>query len=221
MEPRLPQFLAVRDKWDPQRRLRSAQSRAHVRDDLNPGLDEGGHPRRNERHGSRARAAARRARRPVFLLGIDAGRSSTKSAADLDGARPAQRQVGHAICDLERPERLRGGARRRRRGARRVRHGDRHRGACSPRRRRSRPTSSSRAGSSTVNYAQHGRLLRARAQAPARARRRLAGRVLVGRGRPRAQAGRASTARARRGCRVYLEALDHKFHAAGPATCSA
>jgi hypothetical protein len=27
MEPRLPQFLAARDKWDPKRRLRSAQSR--------------------------------------------------------------------------------------------------------------------------------------------------------------------------------------------------
>jgi FAD/FMN-containing dehydrogenase len=27
MEPRLPAFLAARDKWDPKRRLRSAQSR--------------------------------------------------------------------------------------------------------------------------------------------------------------------------------------------------
>jgi decaprenylphospho-beta-D-ribofuranose 2-oxidase len=27
MEPRLPQFIALRDRWDPARRLRSAQSR--------------------------------------------------------------------------------------------------------------------------------------------------------------------------------------------------
>ena len=38
----------------------------------------------------------------VFLMGIDAEQLA-RSAADLKARDPAQRDVGHAVCDLERP----------------------------------------------------------------------------------------------------------------------
>lgn len=39
----------------------------------------------------------------VFLLGIDADQLA-RSAADLKSRHPEQREVGHGLCDLERPE---------------------------------------------------------------------------------------------------------------------
>jgi decaprenylphospho-beta-D-erythro-pentofuranosid-2-ulose 2-reductase len=39
----------------------------------------------------------------VFLMGIDAEQLA-RSAADLKARDPAQRDVGHAVCDLEHPE---------------------------------------------------------------------------------------------------------------------
>lgn len=44
---------------------------------------------------------------PVFLMGIDAEQLA-RSAVDLKARDPEQRDVGHAVCDLEHPEQFAG-----------------------------------------------------------------------------------------------------------------
>ena len=95
-----------------------------------------------ERHRTRARAADGRARRralPARARRRGAGRAAPPTCKARDPAHARRRQ--RALRSGRRPT-VRGRARRRRRGARRLRHGHRDGRRCSPRRTRSRPTSS-------------------------------------------------------------------------------
>ena len=103
MEPRLPRFAALRDKWDPERRLRSAQS-VRLFGDHAGAAREGGRPRRHQRHRTRGRAALAERGDALFLLGRDETELA-RSAADLQGAPSrAPQPSATALCDLEPPE---------------------------------------------------------------------------------------------------------------------